>query len=284
MDQETKPAYRLLRTVALAYARADRVFRRAEERLRREVGQLLGHALEPAEQARLSIDLYGSGELAPAAGTEGLWPWEAEWFARRLPPAPAFLLLGGAGAGREAGPLRRLGYRVDAFEPAEAAARRCAEIVEGAGQVLRGTYQDLARATLEGEAGALTPLAGHRYDAVVLGWGSFTHLLDLDDRRRALAACDRLTPEGPILASFWLVSGRETAPRRGTSIGLRIGRTIRRFRGMSGHGNGDAFTGWCGFAHPFSRAEIDDLAAGINRRAVWEAEQGSYPHVTLLPR
>jgi hypothetical protein len=36
---------------------------------------------------------------------------------------------------------------------------------------------------------------------------------------------------------------------------------------------------WFGFAHVFSRGEIEALARAVGRRAEWEP--GDYPHVTF---
>src|SRR4051794_9728091 len=47
-----------------------------------------------------------------------LFAWETAAIGRFFPPAPARLLIGGAGGGREAFALAERGYEVVAFEPA----------------------------------------------------------------------------------------------------------------------------------------------------------------------
>ena len=42
-----------------------------------------------------------------------------------------------------------------------------------------------------------------RFDAVLLGWGSFGHVLREADRLELLRACDRIAPGGPILLSIF---------------------------------------------------------------------------------
>ena len=52
-----------------------------------------------------------------------LFPWEESVVERFFPRPPARVLVGAAGAGREAFALARLGYEVVAFEPAPGLAR-----------------------------------------------------------------------------------------------------------------------------------------------------------------
>ena len=80
-------------------------------------------ALRDAEKEALSIDLYDASFL-PENDHHGLYPWETDWFERRLPSPPASILIGAAGGGREAAALRDLGYQVRAFEPSASAFRR----------------------------------------------------------------------------------------------------------------------------------------------------------------
>ena len=204
----------MLRRSVVLYTRADELVRRAQDRARRWAEDLLGAALSADEQSDLGVHLYAASPPGSGAPAD-LWRWERTWFERRLPPSPALLLLGGAGAGREAAALTRMGYRVDAFEPVPALQPRCATAVAPDGEALIGTYQDLARSVLNGQPGPLDRFAGRRYQAVILGWGSFTHVLDASDRQQTLLACARLTPTGPILASFWMRASHaaQTQPR-----------------------------------------------------------------------
>jgi hypothetical protein len=280
----------MLRRSVVLYTRADELVRRAQDRARRWAEELLGAALSPDEQSDLGVDLYAASPPGSGAPAD-LWPWERSWFERRLPPSPAQLLLGGAGAGREAAALTRMGYRVDAFEPVPALQPRCAAAVAPDGEALIGTYQDLARSVLNGQPGGpLDRFAGRRYQAVILGWGSFTHVLDASDRQQTLLACARLTPTGPILASFWMRASHATSDEASSegavaaaSGARRVGQLIARLRGRAASDTRHAFGAWCGFAHAFSREEVEALAAAIERRAQWESDPGtSYPYVTFV--
>jgi len=295
--RDLRRGYPTLRRGVVLYARADDLVRRAQDRARRWAEDLLGEALSPDEQADLGVHLYAASP--PGAGAPAdLWPWERAWFQRRLPLPPAALLLGGAGAGREAAALTQLGYRVDAFEPVAALQPRCAAAVGPEGEALVGTYQDLARSVLTGEPGPLYRFAGHKYQAVIFGWGSFTHVLEERERQETLVACARLAPAGPILASFWMRGGGQAATAGASasasasasggsdeapSRARQVGRLIARLRGSRANRARHAFGTWCGFAHVFSREEIESLAASIDRRVQWEADPGTtYPHVTLV--
>jgi len=200
-----------------------------------------------------------------------------------LPPPGSRLLLGGAGAGREAAWLRSAGYRVDAFEPEPAAAARCAAVVGSAGTVLTGRYEDLSRAVLDGSESPLAPFAARSYQAAILGWGSYTHVLDPAERSRLLRALVVVCPEGPVLASFFLHRNPGLGPpaSRARELGVAIGRFVARSRNLAPANADNTFASHFGFAHTFTQDEIEQLAAQVGRRARW-GEDASYPHVAFV--
>jgi hypothetical protein len=264
------PLGTLLRAAARGYLRAEQGLHRVEEGVHRAATGLLAEALSPDELNQVS--------LGRAAARARLAPWEEAWLARRLPPPPARVLVGGAGHGVEAAYLASAGYRVDALEPAAAAARACAAHAE---EVWTARFEDLSRVVLDGAAG---PLAGRRYDAVLLGWGSLSHVLDARERQRLFAAVARLAPAGPILASFILVTD-ETAPGRADRLGRRAGRALARLRRLpSPRDDGALLLGhWFGFIHQFTVDEIEALARACGRTVVWEHDDETlYPHITLI--
>jgi hypothetical protein len=277
-----KRGYRLVRAGILGLSRGEAVLQRALGGLMRGAGGFLSEALTQEERDELGAALYD--HAFAAAPRSGLFLWERDWFARRLPPAPARLLVGGAGDGREAVALQSLGYLVDAFDPAARAAAACAARLGARARVAACRYEDLSRAVLEpGDlASPAAPFASERYAAILLGWGSLTHVLEAAEQERLLAACDRLCPEGPILASFWLRStDEEPAPGRAERAGRALGRALGRLRGAE-PADGMRFGWWFGFAHAFGRAELEALAARAGRRVLWEEAAGGYPHVTML--
>ena len=244
-----------------------------------------------SEKSRLGGHLYDRAHR-PYAARRGLWSWEAAWFERRLPAAPATILLGGAGCGREALALARRGYRIDAFEPAVQLARRCQMALSSephGHRVLVGCYEDLSRAILDhadhGQDGnPLASLARKQacYDAVVMGWSSITHVLAARERERLVQAADRLSPNGPILLSVILHVALEHAQSsRIRRFAGNAGELIGRLRGVPDEERDHTFSRQTGFSHSFSAHEVDQLAGSIGRRVIWEADPG-FVHLTLL--
>jgi hypothetical protein len=270
-------SYDLLKAATALYARADLYAERLLQALRLGTEGVLGAALTSAEKTDLTIALYG---VRTVALDTQLSEWEARWYAQALPPAPARLLLAAAGHGRELVPLCEAGYAVDAFEPA---AKHAAVLRDRAGhraETARGSFADLSATVLRGEVNALHAFSRRSYDAVILGWGSFTHVLDARDREELLRACVRLAGHGPVLASFW-VGGEGVTRSRALELGAALGRRLAAWRDVTATvPSGQVFRTHCGFAHEFTRAEVEGLAARCGRRVVW-GEYG-YPHVTFV--
>jgi hypothetical protein len=239
-----------MRSLAI-YARLDRSAERGRLAVRHAIGGLLAHALRDEELDLLTGALYAA---AGPVNEGGLFEWERLWFEETLPPPPATLLLGGAGYGREAVPLQRLGYEVMAFEPEPHAARRCAERLGDSGQVMRGSYQDLA-AGRRGE-GPLAKIRGRCFDAAIFG-----HLRNRDDRRQAVQSMAALA-RGPVLLSLL----NPPASGRASAVAAGVGRRIGRARRLAPNSSRDLwFAPWCGFLARVPQAEIEEEAAALGR-------------------
>lgn len=271
--------------LATLHARCFRLVDRSRHVLRGAAEAFFDGALSSEEKEALGVRLYAA---RPTQGhATGLAPWEAAWFEKRLPPPPARLLVTGAGDGREVVALADQGYLVDACEPQPDASAVC-HARHPAGEVICASYADLCQAVLDGGGGDCARLAGRRYDAVVLGWGSFTHVLTERGRARLLEACSRLCPNGPILMSYWKrQSGRRAARLGARAAWLRsLGRHVGRWRGVSGEADetGDLeYLPHCGYGHRFTWGEIVALAAAVGRVAVDDDTELRYPHATLIP-
>lgn len=266
---------------AAAGSGAIEVIRRGVEQAEFGLSGFLTTTLNEREKAALTAAIYDRQATGPS--TTALFPWESRWFAARLPPAPATLLLGAAGEGRELRELVAMGYTVDAFEPAASAAKLATDGNDGRA-VLVGDYESFSAAILDGQNNALAPLARRRYAAVLFGWGSLSHVLSAAQRQRLIASSLRVCPQGPLLASFWL----SEAPRqagRAERLGARIGAGLRRLRSAADEQTPfdphETFHSFCGFGHHFTRDEIDALANVVGRRVIWES--GFYTHVTFVP-
>jgi hypothetical protein len=262
-----------------AYARLDLRVQQRLQAVRDGVAGALSAALSPSEKAALTIHLYSLQSVAPMTT---LSDWEVVWFMRALPPSPARLLLAAAGDGRELDWLREAGYSVDAFEPAPAHAEVLRARADPQLRAAAGSFRDLIGAVLHEEHTPLRAFAQQRYAAVILGWGSLTHVLEPSERAHLMRACDRLSPDGPILASFWL-RGPAAPASAAHAQGVAWGSRLAKLRGhRPALHAGDAFQPYCGFTHEYTREEIDALAASVDRDAEWSED--CYPHVTFVKR
>jgi len=275
VDNDTRARARILEALALTSARADLAAGRARERWRSFMQGLLTQALSAPELEALTVRFYAVGPTTFAGSST--YPWEERMFDEWLPSPPAHVLVTAAGSGREARALLARDYTVDALEPVPAMAAACAA-VPGIGEVAQATHEDLIRA-VDGDRGPAVALARRRYDAVLLGWGAFTHVLSSTGQARLLGACDRLAPTGPILLSFFARGGgprrSSRAARTGAALGHRLA-TDRRVLEL----DLDVGLAWnLGFTHACSEGEIRALGERLGRTTEWVAEP--YGHAVL---
>ena len=214
----------------------------------------------------------------------GLFSWEARILSSPPFPKSGRILLGAAGAGRELVALVERGFEVVAFDPCLPFADAARSIVpREKAEVVHASYGDLVDAA-HGRGGVLAPLCrGKRFDAVVLGWGSLSHVMPSSSRVELLRAVRELAPDAPVLASFGLV----TDPLAVGAGKGRVRNALRRaFVALGAPGTSedrDHFLTTTGF---FSYLTHDELA-----RLAWDAEyevalfeEAPYPHAVLLPR
>jgi SAM-dependent methyltransferase len=245
-------------------------------------GALWGHALSTEEKAWLTVRIYDDGRALKASGNE-LFAIESALFSRRLPPPPARILVGACGTGREAVALAAQGYRVDAFDPAEDCVAESSQRLAGRARVHRLSYEELSAIVLDGMAN--DPLGGRSFDAVVLGCGSLSHVLDPPEQCRLLQALNARCPSGPIIASFLWAEDQAAPPiGRAARWGSGIGRSIARLRKLSAGYSGLSYRARRGFAYTFTQRELEDLARDAQRCVVWEPHAGRPSlYATLLP-
>lgn len=227
---------------------------------------MLPCVLSEEELVELCGRLYG--RHSPSYHWDTIFPWEQAWLDRYFPPAPARVLVGGAGFGRECAFLREKGYEVDAYDPNAAGVERCARVIGEGGECVVASHEVLADAVLDRRDNALSSIAGRRYDVVLLGWGSLSHVLAPARRERTIRACAELT-SGPILASARV--SRELPPetrsqRIGRALGARLGRRVPP--------PGLHYQPEHGFAATIAVDEVEALARAIGRSLVWHDELG----------
>ena len=221
---------------------------------------------------------------------EELFPWEERWFEEDLPKAPAKLLIGGAGTGREARHLGDKGYEYIAFDPAASFARRgkLRSDLRGCLDFLEGSYEDLAQPGDEKAKLFLEAVEENApYAAVLLGWGSFTHMALPEMRLKLLQRLKSLCPDGPLLLSFWMRSddSRLDAGRL-WKLGFRIGSTLTGGGKTESDMDGDSVSSRAGYGHHFSRDEFEKLCRDSGYEAYRPPpgpHSGTFPHTTLQP-
>ena len=285
------PGRLLLLGAARAYYRGDALLQRILNGSHACMGGFLSQSLTAEEKGQLTIDLYSASGASVSSLLTGLWPWEESWYRRRLPRPPARVLVGACGAGREADALVRGGWQVDAFEPAPSLVAASRRRLKGRARVFPARYQDLSAAALDDRDGPAALLAHERYDALVLGWGSLSHLGERVERERLFRALALLCPKGPILASFWLAdtsaSMATRGPRRSVRLGRTLGQAVRRVRRLPRDPTaGELFTLSGGFGYGIAREEIERLGASIGRVVLWENGSDEMspvmPHVSCV--
>jgi hypothetical protein len=248
--------------------------------------ELLLAWIQPGDRAALTAALYSDQPTYLPGGPRfqrGLFDWERKVIEGPLFPRSGRVLIGAAGAGREMMALVERGFEVVAFDPCRPfveAAQRVAP--PGKAEMVEATYRDL----VDLAAGRASPLAaacaGRRFDAVVLGWGSLSHVMPAADRVALLRAARALAPDAPVLASFALEEERaQPMPGKG-----RVRDALRRlFKGLGAPGtseDGDRFFTNTGFFAYLSNDEVIRLG--------WDAgyevalfEEAPYAHAVFVP-
>ena len=207
----------------------------------------------------------------PKSSNRGLFKWEEEAIKDFFPQPPARILVGAAGAGREMLALNSFGYCVSGFEPILISANH-AKLIIPKDKLLAfnvAKYEDLVRGDLK-EIESYAP-----YDAIILGWGSITHVLDTKMRKLILQKVRNLCPRGPILLS-WLKASC-------TSLKVKLLRKLFSILRFKTYTEGDSFTFKLGFCHRFTREEIIKLVSDARDSIIFYEDEKTYPHAVLFP-
>ncbi len=247
--------------------------------------ELLFAFLAPRQRNFLTFEAYGRSRRYVPGGEyflEGLWAWEAAVLEDSRVPRSGRVLLAAAGGGRELRALLERGYEVFAFEPVAPLFESARTIAQGKNaRVVQASYDDLA-ARAEGRSGPLDGLNGH-FDLCILGWGSLSHLTDLNAVLETLGALRALAPAAPVLVSFSLrTKGKPEV--KGGALKLRHGlrRALARVGGRA-IPPGLKFATPHGFFYEYSAGEFSELCqkAGYDFERFCELPQ---PHALLMPR
>ncbi len=262
-------------------------FSRQFDRLDRFLSGIALSALDPDHWTKLTSHIYSArGDYQ----RDGLFSWEKKWFDKDLPPAPCRILIGGAGTGREVIALMDLGYEVVAFDPASSFVKKTQDLQQKRACLAfeQGTYKDMADESSETAARLNTTIQSHApYDAVVFGWGSYTHIASETVRIDVLKKCLHLAPGAPVLLSFWMRGDdTERARTRAWKAGWRLGQLFVGQKNPRAEDPGDDISGRAGYGHFFSRREIERIAKEAGYKIARQAPgpySGVFPHTTLIP-
>lgn len=243
--------------------------------LERVLDGVASTALSPQDRQALTVDVYDRQLRFRRAGP---FAWEPPWWEADLPSAPARILVGGCGTGREVRALLDRGYRVWAFDPSPVAVAACRRANPDAEHVECFDYATLSRRPDAGTS-AVHP-SDLPFDAALLGWGSLSHLLAPSEHVRLFEALARLCPGGPILASFFLLDSSWPRDGRARRLGLRLGRWLAEARETVGpEARKMRLLAHAGFVYAFEQAELEHLAEACGREL--RMYRDSYPHATF---
>jgi hypothetical protein len=198
----------------------------------------------------------------------GLQPWEATAIEDHFPTGSRVLVTG-AGGGREVLALLERGFDAVGYEPHPKLVAAGSELLERRGYPARLLVSDRDK----------FPVVTDVFDAVLVGWGSYTLIAGRVRRiefLRAARAC--LPDDAPIMLSFFeRTSGG--SPRLATMS--KVANAVRRMRGLEPVELGDALSP--NLVHHFSRDEIaSELDAAGFRIKLYESDP--YPHAIATAR
>jgi hypothetical protein len=192
----------------------------------------------------------------------GLHAWEATAIEHHF-PAGSRVIVTGAGGGREVLDLLERGFNAFGYEPHEGLVAAGSELLERRGYP--------GRLFISGRDGF--PVVSEEFDAVLVGWGSYTLIAGRQQRIEFLRGARACLPDGaPIMLSFFeLSSGRASYLAKVA----KVAKAVRRVRGFEPVEFGDALRP--NLVHYFTRDEVaSELDAAGFRMTDYESEP--YPH------
>jgi len=225
------------------------------------------HLASPDRLADLTIKAYDRNPKYLSRDNLGLFAWEDAVLREYLPAAPASILVAACGGGREMQALAQLGYKVSGFEPGAA-------LVETARSIIPSQMLGQLRVlSFEAFIASRSPIFDC-VDALILGWGSLSHVSVEATRIALLNEGRELCPTGPIILS-WVKDGP-------TELELKVRERISGF-GIKTRDVREGYSTHGGYTRSYSYDEVFTLAAETGQRVV-RYDEGDYPHAVLLPR
>ena len=227
--------------------------------------------------------LYGRAtkySRGSAHNESGLFAFERDAIEQAFPPPPAMILVGACGGGRELFGLVERGYLIAAaYDPVASfikALREDPRLFEAKARLCVGSHQGLE---------SMAPIlelrkSGNQADAVVVGWGSYTHLLGSARRVEFLRSLRKLCPRGPVLLSFFV--GTDAEPERPQRFRQRLRRLLRTSDAL--REPGDGLHRGAGGIHYFTEASFVGEAKQAGYRVQrWQEHDFAAGHAILVP-
>ncbi len=242
---------------------------RSSRLVRAMAAEAIFNLASPMDWGPLTARSYDRNPRYLAPENRNLFDWERDVVDEFFPPPPARILVGAAGGGREMAALADMDFDVAGFEPGPRLAELATSTVSSARllAIEPASFEDVVEGCASIER--LAP-----YDAVVIGWGSMSHLGSAEVRHRLLAKMRYLCPKGPVLLS-WVHD-------RPGEIELRLRRALARL-GVPTREEHEGYSFIGGFSRSYSHEEIFGLANDAGFRVLHYSET-QYPHAVLQPR
>lgn len=240
--------------------------------------------VKPENRQAVTNAIYEKDKGYSSGGTyfrQSLFDWEKKLLQAPF-PSSGKILVGGAGGGREVSALLKRGYRVWAFDPVSTFVRDMELVGDGHEglKVWQDSYENFSQNASTDSGNYFREHSIDDFDGVVLGWGSFSHLLSDSSRCDLLQVIRKIAPKAPVLLSF--LTRNESQTSRWDRMRPFLRKSFRMMGARNQLKEGDTFYPGSGFVHLFSPEEILELASESGYH-VFVFEKVPYPHALLLP-